>query len=73
MQEKTGRSLLRLVDDPMVRAMQMLRQLPLESMTFYLEMISERADELGLLSDDDRARIAELVRQVSTRHIDRAA
>jgi len=67
------RTLLRLVDDPALRVMQMLRALPLESTVRYLEMISALADRLGLLDEADRARIAELIRQAAVRRIDRAA
>lgn len=73
MGDKNQQPFLRLVDDPVVRAMQMLRQLPIESAAAYLETISGQADRLGLLSEADRERIAELVRQVAARHIDRAA
>lgn len=73
MGEHDPRTMLRLVDDPVLRVMQMLRALPLESTVRYLELISHLADQLGLLADTDRERIADLIRQVAVRHIDRAA
>jgi hypothetical protein len=73
MGDKNQRPFLRLVDDPVVRVMQMLRQLPLEAAVGYLEMIAELAGRMGLLDEADRERIAELVRQAAARHIDRAA
>jgi hypothetical protein len=73
MGDKDQRFFLRLVDDPVVRTMQMLGQLPLESTVRYLELVSAVADRLGLLGEADRERIAELIRRAAVRHIDRAA
>ena len=73
MGNKSQQPLLRLVDDPVVRTMQMLRQLPLEMAVGYLEKISNRADRLGLLSDADRQRIGQLIHSIPLPRIDKAA
>ena len=73
MGEKEGQPRLRLVDDPVMGVIQMLRRLPLETAVATLETAAARAERLGLLTDADRERIDELVSRIALPRIDRAA
>lgn len=68
-----SRKFLRLVDDPVGRTLWMLKHLPLESTVAYLAMIASTADKLGMLSTQDKARIADLLARVPAKRLDRAA
>jgi hypothetical protein len=67
------RQLLRLVDDPVARIVWMLRSMPLESAVACLEQAARRADQLGLLSPEDRGRIVRLLSRVPAARLDEAA
>lgn len=73
MGEMRNQQLLRLVDDPAARILGMLGQMPVETAVVYLEMICDRAGQLGLLSDADHERVAALLGQIGHHNVDRAA
>ena len=68
-----NRRYLRLVDDPVARILWMLRNMPLESTLFYLDLITGQAARLSLLSVEDRNRIAALLLRIPISRLDKAA
>ncbi len=67
------RGLMWLVDDPVAGILRMLRDMPLESAVACLQKAVGRADRLGLLSPQDRARLADLLARVPAAGLDEAA
>ncbi len=64
---------LRLVDDSVARTLWMLKSMPLESAVSCLELVTATGDRLGLLSGQDKARIAALLAQVPVARLEKAA
>ena len=64
------RHFLRLVDDPVGSILWMLQRLPLERTAAYLALISQQAGRLGLVSEEDRARIDALLDQLPISWLD---
>jgi hypothetical protein len=70
---KDSRQFLQLVDDPVARTLGMLKSMPLERVVACLELVAATGNRLGLLSSQDKARIAELLAQVPVANLEKAA
>lgn len=57
---------LKLMDDPVVGILWMLRQLPVETSADYLALLLAYAVEHQLISEPDRIRITGLLEQISS-------